>query len=101
MRSASSFVCTAGEPGVDAGEYDAGSLVFRMRGRSRFTDPSGRRFGRQRPRRSAGQRILRMISPPRRIASSLAGSIFQARSGSDFFRPIMTFSIPTTGHTFR
>ncbi len=50
---------------------------------------------------AARQRILRMISPPRRIASSLAGSIFHARSGSDFFRPIITFSISTTGHTFR
>ena len=30
------------------------------------------------------------------MASSLAGSIFHARSGSDFFRPTITFSIATT-----
>lgn len=47
------------------------------------------------------QRTLRMIPPPWRMASSLAGSIFQARSGSDFFRPTITFSIETTGRTLR
>ena len=44
---------------------------------------------------------LRIISPPWRMASSLAGSIFHARSGSDFFRPTITFSIATTGRTLR
>ena len=47
------------------------------------------------------QRIFLMISPPWRIASSFCGSIFQARSGSDFFSPTITFSIFTTGQTFR
>ena len=42
-----------------------------------------------------------MISPPWRMASSLAGSIFHARSGSDFFNPTITFSISTTGRTYR
>ena len=46
-------------------------------------------------------RTRRMISPPWRIASSFCGSIFHARSGSDFFRPTITFSISTTGQTFR
>ncbi len=42
-----------------------------------------------------------MISAPCLIAFSFSGSIFHARSGSDFFRPIITFSIATTGRTFR
>lgn len=46
-------------------------------------------------------RIFLMISPPCLIASSFCGSIFHARSGSDFFSPTITFSIFTTGHTFR
>ena len=46
-------------------------------------------------------RIFLMISPPCLIASSFCGSIFHARSGSDSFSPTITFSIFTTGHTFR
>ena len=51
--------------------------------------------------RGVAYRILRMILSPWRIASSFCGSIFHARSGSDFFKPTMTFSISTTGQTLR
>ncbi len=42
-----------------------------------------------------------MISIPTCTASSFAGRVFHARSGSDFLSPLKTFSSVTTGLTFR